>query len=142
MYRYISRESCSQFDSLPLTSLTIPLCPRSRAQVRRLRALSERRAASRQRASCLVGLDRSCPTRPVLSCPTRSDSNLAILFLSLHYSFAHVFFCLHRAAPQAKLTSAMVICTLCFALHFVMSLLAIIENPTDNLWLTQVRRVQ
>ena len=24
MYRYISRESCSQFDSLPLTSLTIP----------------------------------------------------------------------------------------------------------------------
>jgi hypothetical protein len=31
MYRYISRESCSQFDSLPLTSLTIPLCPRSRA---------------------------------------------------------------------------------------------------------------
>jgi hypothetical protein len=23
MYRYISRESCSQFDSLPLTSLTI-----------------------------------------------------------------------------------------------------------------------
>ena len=25
MYRYILRESCSQFDSLPLTSLTIPL---------------------------------------------------------------------------------------------------------------------
>ena len=25
MYRYIFRESCSQFDSLPLTSLTIPL---------------------------------------------------------------------------------------------------------------------
>ena len=25
MYRYISRESCSQFDSLPLTSLTIPV---------------------------------------------------------------------------------------------------------------------
>ena len=29
MYRYILRESCSQFDSLPLTSLTIPLDPRS-----------------------------------------------------------------------------------------------------------------
>ena len=29
IYRYISRESCSQFDSLPLTSLTIPLTPRS-----------------------------------------------------------------------------------------------------------------
>ena len=26
-YRYISRESCSQFDSLPLTSLTIPQVP-------------------------------------------------------------------------------------------------------------------
>jgi hypothetical protein len=25
MYRYISRESCSQFDSLPLTSLTLPI---------------------------------------------------------------------------------------------------------------------
>ena len=29
MYRYISRESCLQFDSLPLTSLTIPPSARS-----------------------------------------------------------------------------------------------------------------
>jgi hypothetical protein len=29
VYRYILRESCSQFDSLPLTSLTIPLLQRS-----------------------------------------------------------------------------------------------------------------
>jgi len=29
MYRYISRESCSQFDSLPLTSLTISCQPRN-----------------------------------------------------------------------------------------------------------------
>ena len=34
MYRYILRESCSQFDSLPLTSLTIPLRHRLRLRLR------------------------------------------------------------------------------------------------------------
>jgi hypothetical protein len=40
IYRYISRESCSQFDSLPLTSLTIALDRRARA---RRRGLASRR---------------------------------------------------------------------------------------------------
>ena len=47
MYRYIPRESCSQFDSLPLTSLTIS----PRAQDRGVRWLVENFAAGR---SCIL----------------------------------------------------------------------------------------
>jgi ABC-type multidrug transport system fused ATPase/permease subunit len=43
IYRYILRESCSQFDSLPLTSLTIS--PRSRGELER-EALSEQRGGA------------------------------------------------------------------------------------------------
>ena len=39
LHRYILRESCSQFDSLPLTSLTIPGAPASGFTVRRLAPL-------------------------------------------------------------------------------------------------------
>ena len=47
-YRYISRESCSQFDSLPLTSLTIHRVPR--ASTRSSRSAAARRRT--RRASC------------------------------------------------------------------------------------------
>ena len=61
MYRYILRESCSQFDSLPLTSLTVhPLTLRdtafrrtaARASVRAPPPL-QRHAAARRRARCV-----------------------------------------------------------------------------------------
>ena len=66
MYRYIPRESCSQFDSLPLTSLTISgargvlqalaLTPGARESRRcgdgRCDALVSRRAGARCRARC------------------------------------------------------------------------------------------
>ena len=68
MYRYISRESCSQFDSLPLTSLTrsptsssgrcrvrrsgrVDLCVVGRARRRRGRASGDRVAAAERRRS-------------------------------------------------------------------------------------------
>ena len=43
------------------------------------------------------------------------------------------FCCGSRA--QIKLNSAMVVCALCFALHFFMSLLAVYQGPSDNIWL-------
>ena len=55
MYRYILRESCSQFDSLPLTSLTIPQA--ERATARRVAPRLGARAQGR-RASC-AGRGRS-----------------------------------------------------------------------------------
>ena len=53
MYRYILRESCSQFDSLPLTSLT------RASHAERTRRRRQRRAAARAR----VGRRRDCAHR-------------------------------------------------------------------------------
>jgi hypothetical protein len=59
MYRYISRESCSQFDSLPLTSLT--------SQTQRCACADLRRAGSGVRrccgATCRVGATTTGHTR-------------------------------------------------------------------------------
>ena len=47
MYRYILRESCSQLDSLPLTSLTIFLtCRRDRPEDQASRRVRARRATT------------------------------------------------------------------------------------------------
>ena len=51
MYRYMLRESCSQFDSLPLTSLTIPLSKeRGRVSDVRVRRSRARAVRPRERA--------------------------------------------------------------------------------------------
>jgi hypothetical protein len=63
VYRYILRESCSQFDSLPLTSLTIPLFAHHAGQralyrfaAHRARRSQGRRAAERVRRRLVVGV--------------------------------------------------------------------------------------
>jgi type II pantothenate kinase len=53
MYRYISRESCSQFDSLPLTYLTIARRPVLCAPIRTTSARSQRSLSSGPRAAAL-----------------------------------------------------------------------------------------
>ena len=65
MYRYISRESCSQFDSLPLTSLTIFL---TRLDRRRRRHVRRHHAALEQGhgASLYEGRGWACVAHPLL----------------------------------------------------------------------------
>ena len=83
MYRYISRESCSQFDSLPLTSLTISGVsahqrstvgePRRAVQrsLREPRGVGRSRGAGLRRAAPAVGSERGV-SRNVARLGTRS----------------------------------------------------------------------
>ena len=82
MYRYISRESCSQFDSLPLTSLTISR-RRSRGAPR---AITEdvatlRPAPASRDVGCVASAEhqredeqRRCSATGALRCSTRDRS--------------------------------------------------------------------
>ena len=80
MYRYILRESCSQFDSLPLTSLTIldwdPSCrdgvARTAGQGRRPVG-GARRARNRHPRGCVRDVERGVARSAVVDVPVRSE---------------------------------------------------------------------
>ena len=65
MYRYIPRESCSQFDSLPLTSLTIPQV--RRARVSRALLASARAGGAPPRAAAARGCGAATRAVPKLT---------------------------------------------------------------------------
>ena len=119
MYRYISRESCSQFDSLPLTSLTMARArdpkrarrstpPPSRGCGERARRIRQRRARRTTPATTRTSTRRSSSSawlraplssrrRTAQSTPSRCELNLFCLFptvsaSSLYFLFVS-FFC-------------------------------------------------
>jgi hypothetical protein len=67
IYRYIVRESCSQFDSLPLTSLTIA---QSSSSARRAPSFSSRSETRRPRCATVTSLRRK-PLQPPSRAPPR-----------------------------------------------------------------------
>ena len=61
MYRYILRELCSQFDSLPLTSLTIPVATLYRVGVDASRAFVAGSTALNRPADAASGHESHMP---------------------------------------------------------------------------------
>ena len=78
MYRYISRESCSQFDSLPLTSLTIPPVSITTQSASALSVLRAAAAAAGAPFEVAASLDDAVPPLGLAGAFQRDNAAVAL----------------------------------------------------------------